>query len=95
MTRTTRTTLCFLPLLAFACLAMLESYLLERSLLNTKDMTFVGNQTGSLTEHLLNVWHWDAVVFGLLLLSVPSAMVGVVLLTRQVLVLTGFLEPGK
>jgi hypothetical protein len=51
------------PLGIAIVLSGLESKLLEMRVLNTKDMTFVGTDTGTITEHLLNIWHWDAAIF--------------------------------
>jgi hypothetical protein len=37
-----------------------EDYLLTHGLLNTRDLGFVGGETGTLGEYLTNVWYWDA-----------------------------------
>lgn len=55
-----------------------EQGLLARGVLNTKDLApFVGNEHGTVRDYLLNVWYWDGAVLALLLLSVPSGVVGI------------------
>ncbi len=50
---------------------LLEDSLLQAGILNTKDLPpFVGNESGTLREYVLNVWHWDAMT---LLLGVLGA----------------------
>lgn len=59
-------------------LMALEQRLLANGTLNTKDLPpIVGNEQGTLGEYLLNVWHWDAAIFGLLLVSIPCLWFGV------------------
>lgn len=65
-------------------LSWLEGELLERGVLNKKDLPpIVGNETGTVREFLLNVWHWDAAIFLLLVLSLPSLALGIWILTRS------------
>ena len=67
---------CLLPA-SFGMIAV-EQRLLAQGVLNTKDLApFVGNEPGTVFEHALNVWHWDAVVFAGILLAVPASMVGI------------------
>src|SRR5947207_1976481 len=62
-------------------LSILQERLLQAGILNTKDMRpFVGNETGSVSEYLLNVWHWDGVLLILAIAALPSLVVGVLLL---------------
>jgi hypothetical protein len=61
----------------------LEQELLERRVLNTKVLPpIVGDDVGTVRDYLLNVWHWDAAIFLLFLLSVPGLGVGIWLLAR-------------
>lgn len=71
--------LVFCSVLPLALLLMaLEQRLLANGTLNNKDLTpIVGNEQGSLGEYLLNVWHWDAAIFGLMLVSIPCLCFGV------------------
>jgi hypothetical protein len=71
--------LCSAPFLWFG-LWVLEEKLLKAGVLNTKDMTFVGNETGSAREYLTNVWHWDAALMLLFLVALLCAIVGIVIL---------------
>ena len=59
-------------------LSFLEQVLLERGVLNTKDLPpIVGNDPGTLRDHLLNVWHWDGALFLLFVLSLPCLLIGI------------------
>ena len=60
----------------------IESWLLDADILNTKDMTFIGNEKWSLSEHLLNIWHWDAAIGLLCFASIPLTAFGILLLTQ-------------
>jgi hypothetical protein len=61
-----------------------QSKLLGAGIINTKDLSpLVGNETGTLSEYLLNVWHWDAVIFVLYLATIPSVVVAVWLLRSR------------
>jgi hypothetical protein len=63
--------LCAVAPTSFA-LTILEDWLLGSGVLNTKDMPpFVGDDGGTLSEYLLNVWHWDGAVFLLMIAAVP------------------------
>jgi len=72
---------CAAPIL-WLCLYGAEEGLLRAGVLNKKDMTFVGNETGSLWEHLTNIWHCDAALMVLLLLALPCPIVGLVVLRK-------------
>lgn len=62
-------------------LSILEHWLLDSGVLNTKDMPpFVGNDGGTLSEYLLNVWHWDGAILLLMIAAVPCLVLGVLLL---------------
>lgn len=64
-------------------LIALEQVLLERGLLNTKDLPpIVGNEPGTLRDYLLNVWHWDGAIFLLFLLSLPCLFIGIRILVK-------------
>jgi hypothetical protein len=60
-----------LPLLLVFCI--IEKHLLSSGFLNTRDLGFVGGQSGTLSEYLTNVWHWDA-FGGILMLIVPIGL---------------------
>lgn len=73
--------LCLVPLLAIT-ITLLTDRLLKAGVLNTMDMApVVGNQTGTVSEYLLNIWHWDAAGFLLLAAALPSVVAGITLLT--------------
>src|SRR5688572_2142728 len=62
-------------------LLMLEEPLLEAGVLNKKDLAlFVGKESGTFREYLLNVWHWDGVIFIFLVAAIPSLIFGVSIL---------------
>jgi hypothetical protein len=66
---------------AWLVLSVLQSRLLESGVLNKKDMPpFVGNETGTVSECLLNVWHWDGVLLLLAVAALPCLAFGVLLL---------------
>jgi hypothetical protein len=66
---------------AWVVLSILEGRLLKSGVLNTKDMPpFVGNETGTISEYLLNVWHWDGMLLVLMIAAIPSLVFGVLLL---------------
>lgn len=61
-----------------------QSQLLDAGIINTKDMApLVGNETGTIAEYLLNVWHWDAVILLLFLASIPNTVIGIWLLHKR------------
>ena len=65
---------------AWYALAKLEDRLLNAGILNHKDMPpFAGNETGTISERLLNVWHWDAMLF-LMMAALPCLTLGILLL---------------
>ena len=67
---------CLLP--ATLVMIPVEQGLLVRGVLNTKDLgPLVGNERGTVLDYFLNVWHWGGALFALLLLSVPSSVVGI------------------
>ena len=64
-------------------LQSLKTSLLKSKVLNTKDLPpLVGNESGTVSEYLLNIWHWDAVTFLLGLVCIPCTIFGIVLLRR-------------
>lgn len=65
---------------------MLQQALHGAKILNNKDLPpFVGEEHGSMAEYLLNVWHWDAVGFALILIALPSfiTLVGLLMIDRR------------
>ncbi len=65
---------------AWLVLSMLEPRLLASGVLNKKDMPpFVGNETGTVSEYLLNVWHWDGMLLLLMVAALPCLVLGVLL----------------
>ena len=66
---------------AWFALSILEQRWLQSGVLNTKDMPpFVGNETGTLSEYLLNVWHWEGMLLLLMVAAFPCLAFGVWLL---------------
>lgn len=73
-------TLCSVPP-AWLVLSILQPRLLESGVLNKKDMPpFVGNETGTVSEYFLNVWHWDGMLLVLMVAALPCLAFGVLLL---------------
>ena len=67
-------------------LMLLKEVLLKAGILNTKDLSpLIGQERGSPSEYLLNVWHWDGAVILLFLLAVPSfvALIFLLLVERR------------
>ena len=63
---------------------LIEESLLKFGVLNTKDLApFIGNESGSLTDYLLNVWHWDGASFLLLLLAAPCFFISLELVISR------------
>jgi hypothetical protein len=76
--------LLFLVTPAWLALTLLTERLFKAGILNNKDLSpLVGDETGSLTEYLLNVWHWDAATGLLMLASVPCFFIGVFLFASK------------
>ncbi|MEX1231008.1 MAG: hypothetical protein WEB58_12260 [Planctomycetaceae bacterium] len=72
--------LCCLGPLSLVVMSV-EKGLLGTGVLNTKDLPpFIGNEIGTFSEYLFNVWHWDAAGFLLMLLALPGLYVGLRLL---------------
>ncbi len=66
---------------AWFALSVLQERLLQSGVLNKKDMPpFVGNETGTVSEYLLNVWHWDGILLLLMVAALPCLVIGVLLL---------------
>ena len=61
----------------------IEWCLLKTGVINTKDLPpFAGNEQGTFTEHLLNIWHWDVFIGLFGLASLPMTAAGILLLKR-------------
>ena len=61
----------------------IESRLLDAGIINTKDLwPVIGNETGTISDYLLNVWHWDGVILLLFLAIVPNMIFGTWLVRR-------------
>lgn len=66
---------------AWVALSILEQRWLESGVLNKKDLPpFVGHETGTVSEYLLNVWHWDGMSLLLMIAALPCLAFGVLLL---------------
>jgi hypothetical protein len=66
---------------AWVALSILQERLLEAGVLNKKDMPpFVGNETGTVSEYLLNVWHWDGMLLLMMIAALPCLVSGMLLL---------------
>lgn len=64
-------------------LVALERLLLNRGVLNTKDLPpIVGQDPGTFRDYLLNMWHWDGAIGLLFVLSLPCLFVGIQLLVK-------------
>jgi hypothetical protein len=69
----------------------LEQRLLKSGVLNTKDLPpFVGQDSGTVSEYLLNVWHWDGALLILMIAALPSLALGVMLLRNRGAISRGF-----
>jgi len=71
------------PLPTLLLFLSIEERLRKSGFLNTLDLYFIGNDTGTLRDYLTNVWYWDA--FGaMLLLMLPVGLItGAWLLLRN------------
>lgn len=75
---------------AWLVLSELQDRLLSAGILNRKDMPpFVGDEKGTTSEWLLNVWHWDAML-GLLMFSILPCLFAGIRLLRPRRILPGF-----
>lgn len=63
-----------LPLPILLVFFGVEEHLLSSGVLNTRDLGFVGGESGTPYEYLTNIWHWDA-FGGVLMLMIPLALV--------------------
>lgn len=73
---------CLLP--ASLVMIPVEQGLLARGVLDTRDLApWVGNERGTFLDHVLNVWHWDAAIFALFLLSLPCSVWGIWLIATR------------
>lgn len=62
-------------------MAGLSDKLREARIINTRDLApLAGNETGTLSEVLLNVWHWDAAIVLLMIATIPNTIIGSILL---------------
>ncbi len=58
-------------------MAGLHTKLREARIINNRDLgPFFGNESGTLSEILLNVWHWDATIFLLMIATLPNTIIG-------------------
>jgi len=66
------------------CFHIVLDHLLLTGVLNTKDLPpFVGTEEGTVSDYLLNVWHWDGVFFMLAIAALPCLIIGMGLLLIQ------------
>jgi len=63
-----------IPFLLIGVLYKIEGWLLNIGVLNTKDLGFVGDESGTFYEYITNIWYWDA---ALLLLTILAVLVSV------------------
>lgn len=75
-------TLLFAAPALWLCLWVLEQRLVKAGVLNLKDMSFVGNETGTAWEHLTNAWHWDVALMLLFLVAAACTVIGITKLVR-------------
>jgi hypothetical protein len=62
----------------------LESELLNAGMINTKDMApLFGNETGTFSDYLLNVWHWDTAIILLFIATIPNTVFAIWLLRKR------------
>ena len=70
---------CVLPM--FFAVVLVGQDLDRRGILNNKDLPpFVGDEDGTLSEYVFNVWHWDAAALLLMLAALPALALGAWLL---------------
>jgi hypothetical protein len=68
---------------AWAGLSLLRGQLLRTGVLNKKDLPpFVGHEQGTLSDYLLNVWHWDALLLLLMIAALPCLVIGILILRK-------------
>ena len=57
---------------------------LERGIINTKDLPpWIGSESGTLLEYVMNVWHLDIAGFFLFVLLIPLGFVAAVEPSKQ------------
>jgi len=68
-----------IPILLFLCVYLLQEPLLNRGVLNKKDIGIVGNENATIYEYLTNVWFWDAAQIMLPVVTVICWIAAIVL----------------
>jgi hypothetical protein len=63
-----------IPFLLIGVLYKIERWLLNIGTLNTKDLGFVGDETGTFYEYITNIWYWDAALLILTILAVLASV---------------------
>lgn len=70
------------PLCVF--FSIVQNHMLLTGVLNTKDMPpFVGTESGTVSEYLLNVWHWDGMLMLFMIAALPCLIIGICLLLNE------------
>jgi len=72
-----------LPLPLLIMFQGVKESLLSSGFLNTRDLGFVGGESGTSYEYLTNIWHWDALGGALMFLSLIGLVVGPVLIWKK------------
>lgn len=72
-----------LPLPLLIMFQGVKESLLSSGFLNTRDLGFVGGESGTSYEYLTNIWHWDALGGALMFLSLIGLVVGPVLIWKN------------
>ena len=62
------------PFILIGVLYEIEGWLLNIGVLNTKDLGFIGDESGTLYEYITNMWYWDT---ALLVLTIITVLVSV------------------
>ena len=63
---------------------LIEQQLLDAGVLNKKDLPpFVGQESGTVSDYLLNVWHWDAMLVLIMVAAIPCLVIGVWILRGE------------
>lgn len=72
-----------LPLPLLIVFQVVKQHLLSSGFLNTRDLGFVGGESGTSYEYLTNIWHWDALGGALMFLTLIGLVAGPVLIWKK------------
>lgn len=72
-----------IPFLVVVLFSEIEDWLLDIGVLNTKDLGFVGDESGTFYEYITNIWYWDAALILLTILAVLASVSMVLIILHR------------